>query len=116
MVSFAGMIVAHAPSRPMQGEHILESRIEALELTQQALMGQLKAIEYGLRAALTAHPDLPTLQHLWANMLPSIADAHLPGQADGPDHPMYHAALKQGLALITQQLDAAASATGGDHG
>lgn len=78
-------------------------RLEACETDLEAHRGYLKALEYGLRAALIVHPDPSELSAIWSQLLPGIADAHAEAGTA-----VYTAALQQALALLTSQIAEAA--------
>lgn len=64
-----------------------------------AHQGDLKAMEYGLRALIIAHPAPDQLAQVWERMLPGIVDTHA---AEG--EPMFAAAFWQLLALLGEQI------------
>ncbi|MBD7954301.1 hypothetical protein H9654_08785 [Stenotrophomonas sp. Sa5BUN4] len=78
-------------------------RLERCELELQASCGCLKALEYGLRAVIAAHPDPATLASLWSQVLPEVADQHS-GNANST--PLYDAAFQHALATLTEQIEA----------
>ncbi|PSD28796.1 hypothetical protein C7E18_00340 [Stenotrophomonas maltophilia] len=61
--------------------------------------GYLKAMEYGLRALIIAHPAADRLSQVWERMLPGIVDAHA-----SEDEPMFSAAFQQLLTLLGEQI------------
>lgn len=83
----------------------VESRLAACETDLAAHRGYLKALEYGLRAAIVTHPDPRLLSHTWASLLPTIAEVH--GPQDGP---MFTAAFQQCLSVLTKQIEGRESA------
>jgi len=78
-----------------------------VEAELAAHLGYIKALEYGLRAAIAAHPAAETMSLLWAQMLPEISDHHV-----STGHAYFNAALQQGLSTIGTQINEAA---GGAH-
>lgn len=84
------MSTAHSP---------LAHRLELVEAQLEAQRGYMKALEYGLRASIAAHPASQTLSLLWANMLPDISEQHAGiGSCD------FNTALQQGLRLVGAQI------------
>lgn len=81
----------------------LARRLEQVEAQLEAQSGYIKALEYGLRATIAAHPARRTLSLLWANMLPHISDQHA-----GVESCDFNAALQQGLRLVGAQIDESA--------
>ncbi|MNM85821.1 hypothetical protein D3C81_979570 [compost metagenome] len=79
----------------------LLQRMAACESELQVHRGYLKALEYGLRAAIISHPKPEVLAHVWSAMLPGMAEAHR-----GHDGEVYAAALEQALTLLTEQIEA----------
>jgi hypothetical protein len=74
-----------------------------VEAELAAHLGYIKALEYGLRAAIAAHSAAEAMSLLWAQMLPEISDRHAStGHAD------FNAALQRGLRTIGAQIDEAA--------
>jgi hypothetical protein len=78
---------------------ILE-RLQSCETDLQAHRGYMKSLEYGLRAAILTHPAPSALANAWNAMLPGIAEAHSDSEGLA-----YTAALQQGLALLTEQIE-----------
>lgn len=74
-----------------------------VEAELAALLGHIKALEYGLRAAIAAHPAADAMSLLWAQMLPDISDRHA-----STGHVDFNAALQRGLRTIGAQIDEAA--------
>lgn len=71
----------------------------ACESELEAHRGYLKALEYGLRAAIISHPKPEVLAQVWRALLPGMADAHR-----GRDGAVFAAALEQALTLLTEQI------------
>lgn len=82
----------------------LTQQIHDCEIELQAHRGYLKALEYGLRAMIISHPDPAKLVQTWQQLLPGIADTH-----SGGDTPLFLASLRQGLSMLTEQIDEAAA-------
>lgn len=81
----------------------LAHRLEQVEAQLEAQNGYIKALEYGLRATIAAHPASQTLSLLWANMLPHISEQHAGvGSCD------FNTALQQGLRLVGAQIEESA--------
>lgn len=76
-------------------------RLEACETSLEAHRGYLKALEYGLRAAVITHPSPEELCRVWTQLLPRITEKH-----SGDGSAVYTAALQQALALLTDQIGA----------
>ena len=75
-------------------------RLERVEAQLEAQAGYIKALEYGLRATIAAHPAKLSLSLLWANMLPEISEGHAGlGSYD------FNTGLQQGLRLVGMQID-----------
>lgn len=80
----------------------VDDRLEQVESQIQALMGHVKALEYGLRLLIATHPSPNVILHT----LDRITDQALspaPLAGDVPE-PMYQAALHQGLGIIREQI------------
>lgn len=79
-----------------------DERLEQLERQMHALLGHVKALEYGLRLLIATHPSPDVILHT----LDRITDEALtptPLAGDAPE-PMYQAALHQGLGIIREQI------------
>lgn len=86
----------------------LISRIERCEMELHASRGYIKALEYGVHALIARYPNPAALAELWAHVLPEVADQ----QAEMQGRPLlYHVAFQQALAVMTEQIDAAAALT-----
>ncbi len=70
-----------------------------------ASRGYIKALEYGVHALIARHQDPGALAALWAHVLPEVADEQASMQGRSP---LYHAAFKQALAVMTEQINGAA--------
>ncbi|WP_323145436.1 hypothetical protein [Stenotrophomonas maltophilia] len=68
-----------------------------------AQLGYIKALEYGLRASIAAHPAAQALSLLWAQMLPEISDCHA-----SHGHVAFNTALQHGLRAVGSQINEAA--------
>ena len=80
----------------------IDERLEQVESQMHALMGHVKALEYGLRLLIATHPSPEVILHT----LDRITDEALspnPLAGDVPE-PMYQAALHQGLGIIREQI------------
>ncbi|WP_313424679.1 hypothetical protein [Stenotrophomonas rhizophila] len=79
-----------------------DERLEQVESQMHALMGHVKALEYGLRLLIASHPAPEVVQHaldrITAQALSSAATGGL------EPHPLYQAALHQGLGIISEQI------------
>ena len=80
----------------------LTQQLHDCEIELQAHRGYLKALEYGLRAIIISHPDPAGLIQTWQGILPGIADNH-----SSDDTPLFRASLRQGLSMLTEQIEAA---------
>lgn len=71
-----------------------------------ALMGRAKALEYGLRLLIAGSQTPNVLNTAWSRMLPELLELH-----ESPDdgNSLYKHALVEGLKVISDQLDEAAS-------
>ena len=79
-----------------------DERLEQIESQMHALLGHVKALEYGLRLLIATHPSPDVILHT----LDHITDEELtptPLASDAPE-PMYQAALHQGLGIIREQI------------
>ena len=80
------------------------SRIERCELELQSARAHIKALEYGLHAAVVTHTKPQVIAELWDHLLVEIAESH----ADAPSlSPLFHASLKSALAGITKHVEEA---------
>jgi hypothetical protein len=79
-----------------------EERLKNVESQIDALMGHVKALEYGLRLMIATHPRPDVVLHA----LDRITDqARSPSLLSGDEPaPLYHAALRQGLEIIREQI------------
>ncbi len=77
-------------------------RLENCTTELEAHRGYLKAMEYCVRALIISHPDPTSLTRVWEGIVPGIFDSHL------EDSALSAAAMRQGLALLTEQIEAAA--------
>lgn len=79
-----------------------DSRLEQLESQIEALMGHVKALEYGLRIVIATHPEPDVVLHALDRI---TGDALAPSSPAGkPATPMYQAALQQGLNIVREQV------------
>ncbi|UQY89291.1 hypothetical protein LQE85_08855 [Stenotrophomonas rhizophila] len=78
-------------------------RIEALEVQVQAILGHLKAMEYGLRLLIATHPNPEVLIAASEGLEQRATSAHL------DDDAMYSAAITQGITILRDQIEAAAA-------
>lgn len=85
----------------------LLTRLAACETDLAAHRGYLKALEYGLRAAIVSHPDRSLLSRTWASLLPTIAEVHA-----AEDGPTFTAAFQQCLSVLTRQIEGQQSEPG----
>lgn len=74
-----------------------------VEAELAAHLGYIKALEYGLRAAIAAHPAAEAMSLLWAQMLPEISDRHA-----STGHANFNIALQSGLRAVGAQINQAA--------
>lgn len=76
-------------------------QLDQVQSQIEALMGHVKALEYGLRLTLATHPRpdvlIDTLDRI-------TGDAVAPQPEEDEPGPMYQAALRQGLLIIRAQL------------
>ncbi len=79
-----------------------DERLEQVESQIQALMGHMKAMEYGLRLLIAAHPSPDVILHT-LNRITDQALTPAPLTGDAPE-PLYQAALHQGLGIIREQI------------
>lgn len=77
--------------------------LAGVEAELAAHLGYIKALEYGLRAAIAAHPAAGAMSLLWAQMLPEISDRHA-----STGHVHFNAALQRGLRTVGAQINEAA--------
>jgi hypothetical protein len=80
----------------------VDDRLEQVESQIHALMGHVKALEYGLRLLIATHPSPNViLQTLGRITDQALSPTPLAGDVPGP---MYQAALHQGLGIIREQF------------
>ncbi|HDS1038171.1 TPA: hypothetical protein QDZ42_001368 [Stenotrophomonas maltophilia] len=77
----------------------LAERLHACEIDLEAHRAYLKAMEYGLGAAIATHGDPRALARVWDLMLVEAADAHA-----GLDGAIFTAAFQQALRMITERI------------
>lgn len=75
-------------------------RIDLLEGQTQALLGHLKAMEYGLRLLIATHPNPEVLGATLAK-IEQLASAE-----NREDDAVYAAAISQGLTALREQVGA----------
>jgi len=81
---------------------LADDRLDHLESQMQALMGHVKALEYGLRLLIATHPSPNVILHTLDRITDqALSTTQLVG--DVPE-PMYQAALHQGLGIIREQI------------
>lgn len=88
----------------MDEEELLR-RLNRADAAACLALGRTKALEYGLRFFIAAHPDPESAKEAWQRLLVVIADEHLNVPEAIPDAPMYEAGIQQGLAVITGQFE-----------
>jgi hypothetical protein len=71
-----------------------------------AMIGAMKALEYGVRTLIAVHPDPQLLNHTWHDILSEIPDSHLDTSAPNPK--MFQASMSAVLATLTLQIERAA--------
>jgi hypothetical protein len=88
------------------------SEEEMLEIIQRnenicsAMVGAMKALEYGIRTLIAVHPDPQLLSHTWHDLISDIPDRHQDNTAPNPD--MFNACMSAMLGQLTGQIDRAA--------
>lgn len=80
----------------------VDERLEQVESQMHALMGHVKALEYGLRLLIATHPSPEVILHT-LDRITDQAISPTPLAGDVPE-PMYQAALHQGLGIIREQI------------
>lgn len=80
-----------------------------VEAELAAHLEYIKALEYGLRAAIAAHPAAGAMSLLWPQMLPEISDRHV-----STGHVDFNAALQRGLRTVGAQINEAAGIVASD--
>jgi len=88
---------------PMPTTSELLQRLDNCTTELEAHRGYLKAMEYCIRALIISHPDPASLTRVWEGMIPGIFDNHL------EDSALSATAMRQGLALLTEQIEATAN-------
>jgi hypothetical protein len=79
-----------------------DERLEQLDSKIDALMGHVKALEYGLRLMIATHPRPDVVLHALDRI---IDQAGQPPILSGAElGPLYTAALQQGLEIIREQI------------
>jgi len=77
-------------------------RLEQLDSKIEALMGHVKALEYGLRLMIATHPRPDVVLHALDQVIHQAGQPLiLSGAESGP---LYTAALQQGLDIIREQI------------
>jgi hypothetical protein len=71
-----------------------------------AMVGAMKALEYGIRTLIATHPDPMLLKHTWHDLLSDLPDHHLDTTAPNPE--LFNATMSAMLGLLTGQIDLAA--------
>ncbi|WP_233842206.1 hypothetical protein [Dyella sp. 2HG41-7] len=72
-----------------------------------AMVGAMKALEYGVRTLIAVHPDPQLLNHTWQDIISEMPDIHENNGAPNPK--MFNASLSAMLGVLTRQIELAAS-------
>lgn len=86
-----------------------EERLQQLESQIHALMGHVKAFEYGLRLLIATHPK-PDVVLQALDQITGQALSPSPTSEDAAE-PLYQAALSQGLRIMREQVAEAAKSS-----
>lgn len=81
-----------------------DDEIAHLQDQIHALMGQVKAMEYGLRLLIAATSTPLLLRDAWGRMLPELLEHH---EEPDQEQTLYKHGLVQGLKVISDQLNSA---------
>lgn len=68
------------------------------------LAGQVKALEYGMRVLIAAHPNPDDLHAAWQALLPAIAETHATS-AQGVRIPGFQLGMTETLSLLSRQIE-----------
>lgn len=71
-----------------------------------AMIGAMKALEYGIRTLIAVHPDPDLLNHTWHDVLSEIPDNHQDTPVPNPR--IFNATMSAMLATLTLQIERAA--------
>jgi hypothetical protein len=71
-----------------------------------AMVGAMKALEYGVRTLIAVHPDPELLNHTWHDLISDLPDRHQDNTAPNPD--MFNASMSAMLGILTLQIERAA--------
>ena len=89
----------------MTPEEMLEV-IKRNEDICSAMIGAMKALEYGVRTLIATHPDPTLVKHTWHDLLSDLPDHHQDTTAPNPQ--LFNASMSAMLGLLTGQIDLAA--------
>jgi hypothetical protein len=70
-----------------------------------AMVGAMKALEYGVRTLIAVHPDPQLLNHIWQDLISDLQDRHEENSAPNPD--MFNASMSAMLGILTLQIERA---------
>jgi hypothetical protein len=70
-----------------------------------AMLGAMKALEYGVRTLIAVHPDPVLLNHTWQDLLSDIPDNHQDTVVPNPG--VFNATMSTMLATLTLQIERA---------
>ncbi|GLR00029.1 hypothetical protein [Dyella mobilis] len=86
-----------------------EEMLEVLKHNEaicSAMVGAMKALEYGVRTLIAVHPDPQLFNHTWQDIISDIPDKHIDTTA--PNLEMFNASMSAMLGILTQQIERAA--------
>ena len=70
-----------------------------------AMVGAMKALEYGVRTLIAVHPAPELLNHVWHDLISELPDCHQETPAPNPE--LFRVAMSTMLATLTLQIEAA---------
>ncbi|MBE1159629.1 hypothetical protein [Dyella acidiphila] len=89
----------------MSEQEMLET-IKRSEDICSAMVGAMKALEYGVRTLIATHPDPELMKHTWHDLLSDLPDRHQDTSAPNPQ--LFNATMSAMLGVLTGQIDLAA--------
>lgn len=71
-----------------------------------AMLGAMKALEYGVRILVATHPKPEVVKHAWHDLLRELPDHHL--KTTAPNSQLFNVSMTAMLGRLTGQIDLAA--------
>lgn len=85
----------------------LNDRLDRQQQAIEAVLGQVAALDYGLRVALITNPRVKLVSLTWAQLLPDLSE--VTGDQPSGRSEAFRAAYLETLGTITQQIEAVAA-------